>query len=152
MSLDVYLTLDEPSPKSKGSGIFVRQDGATTEISREEWGAKFPGREPIALPQSEDGWDGNVYSSNITHNLGKMANEAGIYKHLWRPDEIGITDAIDLIAPLDCGLALLKAKPEHFRQFNAPNGWGLYEHLVKFVSEYLTACKDNPKAKVRVSR
>ena len=34
-----------------------------------------------------------AYSANITHNLGKMAEEAGIYKHLWRPEEIGITKA-----------------------------------------------------------
>ena len=25
----------------------------------------------------------SLYSSNITHNLGKMANEAGIYEALW---------------------------------------------------------------------
>ena len=25
-----------------------------------------------------------VYQANITHNLGKMAEEAGIYKALWR--------------------------------------------------------------------
>ena len=30
-----------------------------------------------------------VFSANITHNLGAMAKEAGIYMHLWRPDELG---------------------------------------------------------------
>ena len=41
-----------------------------------------------------------VFTSNITHNLGKMAEAAGIYKHLWCPEEIGITKAKQLIQPL----------------------------------------------------
>lgn len=32
----------------------------------------------------------DVFWANITHNLGRMADEAGIYKHLWRPEEIGM--------------------------------------------------------------
>lgn len=46
-----------------------------------------------------------VYDANITHNLNTMAEEAGIYKHLWRPEELGITKAKDLIEPLAEGLA-----------------------------------------------
>lgn len=34
-----------------------------------------------------------VCALNITHNLGRMAKEAGIYQHLWRPEEIGVTKA-----------------------------------------------------------
>lgn len=93
-----------------------------------------------------------VYSSNITHNLGAMAKEAGIYMHLWRPDEIGVTKAEQLIAPLTEGLARLKAEPEHYSKFNAPNGWGLYEHFVPFVEKYLVACVENPDAEVTVWR
>ena len=29
-----------------------------------------------------------------------MAKEADIYQHLWRPDEIGITKAAELIPPI----------------------------------------------------
>lgn len=93
-----------------------------------------------------------VYSDNITHNLGKMAREAGIYEYLWRPDEICITKAEQLIKPLEEGLALLKREPKHFEQFNAPNGWGMYEHFVPFVERYLEACRENPDADVSVSR
>ena len=93
-----------------------------------------------------------VFSSNITHNLNKMAEEAGIYEHLWRPDEIGITKAEQLIDPLREGLAKLKAEPERFKKFNATNGWGLYEHLVPWVEKYLQACEANPDADVSVSR
>jgi len=93
-----------------------------------------------------------VYCGNITHNLGKMAEEAGIYKHLWRPEEIGISVASQLIEPLRAGLLLLRCCPQMFKKFNAPNGWGLYEHFVPFVEEYLAACEANPDATVRVSR
>jgi hypothetical protein len=94
----------------------------------------------------------DVYSSNITHNLGRMAEEAGIYKHLWRPEEIGITTASQLVEPLSVGLVLLKSDPPRFKAFNSPNGWGLYEHFVPFVETYLEACRENPDAEVSVSR
>jgi len=93
-----------------------------------------------------------VYSSNITHNLGAMAKEADIYEALWRPEEIGITTAAQLIEPLTNGLELLKSNPKRFEKFNAENGWGLYKHFVPFVEEYLAACKENPDATVRTSR
>lgn len=93
-----------------------------------------------------------VYWRNITHNLNRMAKEAGIYKHLWRPDEIGVTKAAQLIGPLADGLALLTSDPERFKVFNPPNKWGDYEGLVEFVKEYLAACIANPDADVQVSR
>jgi hypothetical protein len=93
-----------------------------------------------------------VYESNITHNLGRMAAEAGIYTHLWRPEEAGITKAEQLIEPLATGLALLKSDPVRFSAFDSPNGWGLYKDLVQFVDNYLEACRGNPDATVRVSR
>ena len=93
-----------------------------------------------------------VYSRNITHNLNKMAMEAGIYEALWRPEEIGIVRADQLIEPLTVGLEKLKADPEYYQKFNAPNGWGMYEHFVPFVEDYLQACKENPDAEVNVSR
>ena len=93
-----------------------------------------------------------AYDANITHNLGEMAEAAGIYKHLWRPEEIGITKAGELIAPLQTGLAKLKADPAKFEAFNAPNGWGLYENFVPFVERYLNAFERNPDAEVMVSR
>jgi len=93
-----------------------------------------------------------VYSANITHNLNKMADEAGIYACLWRPDEHGITHARQIIEPLAAGLALLATEKARFEQFNAPNGWGLWEHFVPWCARYLQACRDNPDALVRVSR
>jgi hypothetical protein len=93
-----------------------------------------------------------IYTRNITHNLNKMADAAGIYQHLWRPDELNIETAGQLIQPLKEGLAKLLADPEHYRQFNPPNGWGNYETLVDFVRTYLAACQRDPNALVSVSR
>jgi hypothetical protein len=93
-----------------------------------------------------------IYDSNITHNLGAMAKEAGIYEHLWRPDEIGITKAAQLVEPLRSGLELLRSDPARFEKHNASNGWGMYKHFVPFVENYLKACEENPDADVSVSR
>ena len=152
MSLDVYLNADAPPTVPKvGSGIFVRRNGQTVEISREEWDRDNPWCDPVTAT-ADVGADTCVYDSNITHNLNKMADAAGIYKQLWRPEEIGITHARQLIEPLTAGLDRLKSDPECFRTFNPPNGWGDYDGLVRFVSNYLAACKAFPESTVRVSR
>lgn len=93
-----------------------------------------------------------VYTRNITHNLGAMAAEAGIYMPMWRPDEMGITKAGELIGPLSRGLTLLRSDPERFRTLNPVNGWGSYEELVEAVAEYLAACCADPDADVSAFR
>lgn len=94
-----------------------------------------------------------VFTANITHNLGAMANAAGIYEACWRPESLTPKPhASDLIEPLRAGLSKLKANPSHFETFNAPNGWGLYKHFVPWVERYLEACEANPTAEVEVSR
>jgi len=94
----------------------------------------------------------SLYWANITHNLGEMAEKAGIYKALWRPEEIGAKYAKDIIEVVEKGLADLKSRPEYFEQFNSPNGWGMYEHFVPFVAKYLEALKEYPEGKIEVSR
>lgn len=92
------------------------------------------------------------FSANITHNLGGMASEAGIYQALWRPEEIGITKAGQLIEPLRAGLTEMALNPSKYEQFNASNGWGRYEDFLPWVAYYLEACTKYPEAKVSVSR
>lgn len=102
---------------------------------------------PIAVREED------VYSGNITHNLGKMAEAAGIYEAMWCPEDISSKPrAKDIIVLLEKGLSDLKSRPEYFEQFNATNGWGLYEHFVPFVEEYLEACKEYPEAEISASR
>lgn len=103
--------------------------------------------DPTATYETEE-----LYTANITHNLNKMADAAGIYEALWRPEEKGYTVAAHLIRPLTIGLRRLKASPSKYEKFNAENGWGLYENFVPFVEKYLEACKEYPEAKIEVSR
>lgn len=93
-----------------------------------------------------------VFSANITHNLGAMADEAGIYKACWRPEEIGITTAGQLIEPLRNGIAQMKADPGRFEKHNSPNGWGSYKIFLPWLERYLDACEKNPDARVSVDR
>lgn len=149
MSLDVYLTIPGERSKPRPARIMVRQDGATREITREEWDVKFPGQEPLTVDDPGDTEE--VYSANITHNLGRMAREAGIYEHLWHPEVLGITKAVDLIGSIERGLSDLKSNPGYYKEFNASNGWGTYDNFVPFVENYLDALKRWPEANVRTS-
>lgn len=150
MSLDVYLRLPDGGSYVKDDAIFIRENGAKRQISRAEWDERYPNREPVMVMGGDE--SDEVYSANITHNLGQMAAQAGLYALLWRPDENGITRAAQLIGPLTAGLELLRSDPGKFAIHNPENGWGTYEGLVRFVEDYLAACIANPNAKVEVSR
>ena len=153
MSLDVYLKVPGTERKP-GSGIFVRENGQTKEISREDWDTRYPGRDPVVVADSSIGeWkDAVVYDANITHNLAQMAGAVGVYEHLWRPDEHGIDTAKQLIEPLRDALAELQSHPDKYMQYNPKNGWGSYDALVTFIRDYLQACIRFPDATVSVSR
>ena len=154
MSLDVYLKTDKEPTQYRAivDRIFIREDGQNREITREEWDERFPGREPVVFSPIDGHLDDYVFTSNITHNLGAMAREAGLYEPLWRPEEIGITHASQLIDPLREGLTHLLAEPDRMQEFNPENGWGTYEGLIRFTAGYLAACEQWPDAVIEVSR
>ena len=91
-------------------------------------------------------------SRNITHNLTNMAEEAGVYDCLWRPEENFFEEAGQMIAPLTHGLFKLKSNPEYYRRFNPKNGWGDYTGLIEFVEWSLEMCSQYPKASVYACR
>ena len=93
-----------------------------------------------------------LFTANITHNLGKMAAAAGIYDCLWQPEEHGIERAEQLIAPLRAGIGMMVSDPRRYREHDAPNGWGTYEDFLPWLGRLLKACEQHPLAKVRVSR
>jgi hypothetical protein len=93
-----------------------------------------------------------VFDRNTTHNHNRIADAVGIYRHCWRPDEIGVTTASQLIEPLRAGLAQLRATPEAFKHLEPGNGWGSVAHFTDFVAAYLEACEAHPTATVSVSR
>ena len=93
-----------------------------------------------------------LFEANITHNLGEMADTAGIYKACWRPVEIGATKAKDILPLLEKGYSDLKARPYYFKQYDSSNGWCLYEHFLPWVEEYMNACKEYPESTIWVGR
>lgn len=70
---------------------------------------------------------------NITHNLGQMAEEAGIYGILWHPEENNVNRVGDMIAPLENGIHQMKADPSRFKAFDASNGWGNIRSVLTLV-------------------
>jgi hypothetical protein len=114
----------------------------------------------------------DVYSANITHNLGKMAGEAGLYEALWRPhrlkegynipeddhqaeykfEEENPVRAYEIIPIIEKGLEDMLARPKHYETFNSPNGWGMYEHFIPFIEQYLEALKEYPESFVDCDR
>jgi hypothetical protein len=148
MSLDVSLTIPGETHTYE-SRIFVREDGQTKELTREEWDQRFPGQKPFSFSAPDTNF---VFEANITSNLGRMADAVGIYMALWRPDEIGITKANQLIEPLTEGLKQMESDPKKFKAFNPSNGWGSYDDFVPWLRRYLNACIEYPEADVSASR
>ena len=105
----------------------------------------------ITLSYNNDGNEIDVFDANITHNITKMAEVAGIYEALWHPEKINAKKAKDLIEILTFGLEKLKRKPDYFKESNSSNGWGTYKQFVPFVEEVLEACKQYPNADLNVS-
>jgi hypothetical protein len=147
MSLDIALMVKEPI-RGTGTGIFVREDGQNRELTLKEAKERYPEAD-IKLQPTESN---RVFDHNITHNLGRMADEAGVYYALWRPAEIGAKTAKDISPLLADGLNNLKANPDRFKKLNPQNGWGSYEGLVECVEQYLEACQAHPEAEIYASR
>jgi hypothetical protein len=147
MSLDVYLGEGETT-EVESSGIFVRKDGQTREVTADEFYDMVPRAEPISVKTTQN----YLYHDNITHNLAEMAAAADLYMCLWRPEGVGAVMGSLLAPQLRRGLKTLKKDPDFFRAMNPVSGWGTYEGLVAFVERYLAACRKYPRANVSVDR
>jgi bifunctional ADP-heptose synthase (sugar kinase/adenylyltransferase) len=93
-----------------------------------------------------------LFAANITHNLAQMADAAGLYECVWRPEEQNITQAKELIEPLTKGIIELKANPEKYKKLDPENKWGTYLDFIPWLQDYLNACIAYPEAKLKVSR
>lgn len=92
---------------------------------------------------------GDRRNFNLTHNLAPMAREAGLF-WLWRLDDP--CPAGWLVPALEAPLENLKARPEHYKALNPPNGWGSYEGLVEVLEDLLNNCRGTPGAQVSTWR
>jgi len=91
-----------------------------------------------------------LFDANITHNLGNMANAAGLYDALWCPDESG--RAGDILPALVNGYNELKNNPNKYKKLDPDNGWGTYDGLLSFVESYMAACDKHPSACIWISK
>lgn len=97
--------------------------------------------------------DGDVlFWTNITHNLGRMAKEAGIYEAIWRPEEVPASCPKHVIETIETGLLLMKSDPDRFKKYDSDNGWGTYDQFVPWVEELLHAYKEMPELIIYTSR
>jgi hypothetical protein len=99
-----------------------------------------------------------VFEIELTHNLNKMAMQAGLYAPLWYcNDETDSAHpryqyAQKMIPVLTEGIQNLQRRPEYFRQFNPSNGWGTYDQLLKAALDLLETCRRYPDAEPISSR
>lgn len=94
---------------------------------------------------------------NITHNLGKMADEividgVSLYKLLWRPDENGFKHAKEEIKLLKKAIDYMIEEKEELIKFNPENGWGSYDGLLEFTIDFYNSCKKYPESEIEASR
>lgn len=83
------------------------------------------------------------YDTNITHNLGKMFYEAGVYEILWQGNGLVAGEQIE---KLEAALRLMEQEPSRFEALSAPNGWGTYKHAVPWLRDVIRAFKEHPNA------
>lgn len=94
-----------------------------------------------------------VFDANYTHNCARMAEEAGIYKYVWKPEECeDVKTAGDLVEPLRRGINEMESNPSRFIAHNPENGWGSYDSFLPWLRKYLIACMVNENASISASR
>lgn len=145
MSLDIYIISPIPI-KKKSTGIWVRKEGKTVELTKQEAQERYPDADIQEIEiETTEFWHGN-----ITHNLNLMAedcvcyDDTNLYCLLWRTYEPTWGKWI-YVSQLSCCLGILRRDPEYFKQFNPENGWGTYEQLCEFVEDFIKALIDMPE-------
>ena len=84
---------------------------------------------------------------NITHNVARMWDKAGVYNALYKSQ--GVV-AGETIPALRAGLAHMEDHADEYTVFNPENGWGSYDGALRFLRSWLQHCVENPKATIGV--
>lgn len=143
MSLDLYLT-SKIKRQYVGTGVFIRENGTTKELQTiEDVKAHFPDADTSEIKERMYETC-EVFSKNITHNLGEMARHVlcddglhTLYEMMWRPEEHGF-DVVNEKYRMNIAecLSFMLIHRKELEQYNPENGWGSYDTLLKFVMEY----------------
>lgn len=151
MSLDYYIITKNPV-QHKHTGIYIRENGETKELSKEEAEKNFG--EPIEEFFTEDN---ELLHVNLTHNLTCMANECCVngiclYELLWHPKYILKDGKITFpyCQTLTNLYWELKAHREKYEKFNPSNGWGSYDGLLKNLKKIAMCLINNDISDLKV--
>ena len=152
MSYDVYLEAPAEPVRAKAIGEALepvmhlvhesmREDVRGAIVRKVQDALEKTGAENVRDEPDE------MYWSNYTSNMSPMWKDAGIdlVDFNGRP-------AADLDRALTPVLSTLRADPERWRAYDAPNGWGSYASALDWLDGILAACREHPDAVVRVSR
>jgi hypothetical protein len=93
-----------------------------------------------------------LYEANITHNLGKMATELGIYQVLWRMEETDVLQAKDLYPYIRKAIIEMVTYPEYYKKFDSDNGWGTFKDFLPWLSRLIVALDQYPESYLATSR
>jgi hypothetical protein len=100
--------------------------------------------------------DQTIYNSGVWGDLSKMAEEVKLsngktlYDIIWKPRKNAYGYARDISVLLQEGYDILKSDKPKYKAFNPENKQGTFAGLCSFISEYKTACLNNPDAKILV--
>lgn len=139
MGLDLTIKSDKVY-KSKGTGVFVRDSGGTRELETlDEIKAYFPELDTNSITQEYyETYD--VWTRNITHNLGYMASHIPVgnttlYYYLWRPYEIGYEYVNQgYVDGIHEARKYMTEHQKELEKYNTPGGWGVYSDLLSFIN------------------
>ena len=154
MSLDLYIISKKPIRRT-GTGIYVRENGRNKELKTKEEVLCYFGEDTdveVKVYETDEVWSGNM-----THNLGKMARrvkgkERDLYTLFWRPTESIVTKEW-VTEVLRCYTYLkehedeLKPLEEENRIYE-DNGesyiWGTFDLLKEFTESLIKCLLDLP--------
>lgn len=88
-----------------------------------------------------------LFSRNITHNVAPMWVKAGVYDALYNSEG---KQAREIIETLSSGENNMLANSAEYIALNPSNGWGNYNGALDFLQGVLAACKEYPKATIRI--
>lgn len=103
---------------------------------------------PVDTGSSEKQWF-EAGSFNITHNVSRMWDKAGVYECLynWHGRK-----AEELIEPLSNAIQDMLIKPREYETLNPKNGWGDFIGAKEFLRKVVDCCSEHPKCIIHISK
>jgi len=90
-----------------------------------------------------------TFAMNIEQFIAtQIAKDAGVFDVLYFPGRHGIHFAKDIIDHLQAGVDFIANNPNGFYELDKKHGWGLVAEFVKYIEEYIAACKLYPDYKI----